>query len=338
MRCIVFILKFRTRRRGTETQIHVIPLFDTNIFVHLVEGRISPGDWRRVIRLRPARGWPASAITVLELLVGIHGVAPEDFDQAKKQLRHVWELSRGRVLDEPRVLLCRDLFHANFPYEPISAGALSKLTNVVCLADTLDDLREARVSYKSCIYHAKRKAGVDTRLISDLMIGPKRDWIRQITSLLTDIYPEWRTYSEKTQFHIPPDLRRRLEPSDVWLRTRHKFSESILEWLRIDGSNFNPAEFAMKIDAVISFTIWVLQESLLRKYAFENHESDIYDQFQLHYLANENYVFVTNDKKLRGRTASSAQAGRILSFDQFLRLDHTLLYKAHSPAKPLVSR
>ncbi len=272
-----------------------------------------------MLRYRPAKGWPLSAITVLELLVGVHRVAPEKFGQAKRQVVLARELSKGRVLDEPRVLLCQHVLHKPFPLDPISKNALSKLMEITCLANSKAEILERRVQYKRSMYQGRRLAGIDTTLIGNVMAGPKQDWVKQIETLLTEIYPNWREHLEKTGLRLPEELRRRLESSEVWELSRLKFSESILAWLRADADHPTPSELADKIDAVFRFTFWVLRECLLRKYAYKKHESDIYDQFQLHYLADQRYVLVSDDPDLWKRTAGSSQADRILCFDKFLK-------------------
>jgi hypothetical protein len=296
-----------------------IPLFDTNIFSDLQEGKISAEDWQHILRLRPRKGWPLSAITVLELLVGVHRVAPEKFGQSKKQLDFARELSKGRVLDEPRVLLCENILHRSFPFQPISKSGLTKLMEITCLANSKADILQGRVEYKRSIYRGKRSAGIDTALISDLMAGPKEDWVKQIETQLFEIYPNWREHLTQTGLRLPAQLRNRLESPEVWELSREKFSESMLSWLGGDAGGPRPSEFADRIDAVLRFTFWVMRESLLRRYSYEKHESDIYDQIQLHYLANEKYIFVTNDQKLRNRLAGSSQANRILCFNHFLK-------------------
>ncbi len=296
-----------------------IPLFDTNIFGDRREEKISESDWQRLLRGRPRRGWPLSAITVLELLVGVHRIAPEKFGQVKRQVAFAWELSKGRVLEEPRVLLCEQVLHRPFPFDPIPTGVLVKLMEITCRANSKGELLEGRVQYKRLIYKGKRLAGMDPTVIESLMAGPKEQWTKQIETALTEVYPGWREYFQRTGLRLPEQIRARLESSSVWDLSRLKFSESILAWLGANAASPSPAEFADKIDAVLRFTFSVLRECLLGRYAYDRRESDIYDQFQLHYLAHKTYVFVTNDQKLRNRTAESTQADRILSFGQFLK-------------------
>jgi hypothetical protein len=69
---------------------------------------------------------------------------------------------------------------------------------------------------------------------------------------------------------------------------------------------------------VLEFTVFVAREFLLRNYSPEKHQSDVFDQFQLQYLAFDRFVIVSGDPDLSTRTRNSPQAARIMSFDQFL--------------------
>ena len=51
---------------------------------------------------------------------------------------------------------------------------------------------------------------------------------------------------------------------------------------------------------------------LLRKYAFPKRDSDIYDLFQLHYLACEQFVFVTRDGTLMSKVQQKYAADLLL--------------------------
>jgi hypothetical protein len=69
---------------------------------------------------------------------------------------------------------------------------------------------------------------------------------------------------------------------------------------------------------LLEFTIFVAREFLTRNYSLEKHESDVYDQFQLHYLAIDRFVIVSGDSDLSKRASRSCQAERIMSFGKFL--------------------
>ena len=112
---------------------------------------------------------------------------------------------------------------------------------------------------------------------------------------------------------------RNLNLNQAWDAKKAKWTETKLKRLKATTSPELVAETAKGLDAVLELSIFVSRELLLRKYNVEKHDSDVYDQFQLHYLAVDRFVIVTEDENLRMRTVRSSQAGRIQSFDQFLQ-------------------
>jgi len=94
----------------------------------------------------------------------------------------------------------------------------------------------------------------------------------------------------------------------------------MLMWLKADCGPDSVAQFTKKIDAVIEFSIFVASEFLASNYRLEKHWSDVYDQFQLHYLAIEGAVIVTADSDLLTRARHSAQANQIVSFGDFVKM------------------
>jgi hypothetical protein len=55
----------------------LIPIFDTNVVGKVQDGLISRSDWQFLLLHRPGHGWPLSAVTALERLVGTHDVPSE---------------------------------------------------------------------------------------------------------------------------------------------------------------------------------------------------------------------------------------------------------------------
>jgi hypothetical protein len=120
---------------------------------------------------------------------------------------------------------------------------------------------------------------------------------------------------------LPDELRKDL---DVRLRLdsdaqRMKFAESFVRSLGGSTEPASVAEMTNRLSAALAFTFYVLREFLLRQYKLENHESDVYDQFQLRYLTLDRFVIVSEDSDLTKRTTRSSQANRILPFETFLR-------------------
>jgi hypothetical protein len=293
-----------------------IPIFDTNVFGDVQRGLLSQADWKYLLRRRPGRGWPISQVTALELLVGVHFARPDDFPRVKQRIGLAYNLSNGRVLNDPRFLICKDVLHIPFPPDelPPAAPVISTYMDVVRRATTLDQLLNRRVPYKG------KTAGINsTSVLADLMAGPKKSWIAEVERMADEIYPDWQDHFQKTGRRLPPEMRRNVEPRSTWESQRPAFIKALLDWLGESPGAELVAEMSIKLDAVLEFTIFVAREFLLRNYSLEKHHSDVFDQFQLQYLAMDKFVVVSNDPDLSKRTANSTQADRIMTFGQFVQ-------------------
>ncbi len=101
---------------------------------------------------------------------------------------------------------------------------------------------------------------------------------------------------------------------------RSNFIETLLGWLHASTDPEVVAELSTRLDAVLEFTTFVSREFLLRNYNPDKHDSDVFDMFQLQYLAMGRFVIVSEDSGLVNRTSQSCQAERIMSFQAFLRM------------------
>jgi hypothetical protein len=181
-------------------------------------------------------------------------------------------------------------------------------------AITLDQLLNGRVPYRGKLRGIK-----GTKVLADLMAGPKTAWTAAVEAMADERFPAWRDHFRKTGRRMPLEMRKDMEPRSAWAAQRPLFIKGLLEWL---GSSSGPdiiTEISNRLDAVLEFTIFVTREFLLRNYSPEKHESDVFDQFQLQYLAMDKFVIVSGDPDLSTRTKLSSQASRIMSFDEFLR-------------------
>jgi hypothetical protein len=155
--------------------------------------------------------------------------------------------------------------------------------------------------------------------IDQVISGPKKEWIEAIEKIATDTYPVWRELFQREGRRLPPEMCRELESPSALAEQKRSLTEYFLRWL---GTSGDPAavDFAMKkLDASLEFANFVLREFLTSNYSVEKHASDVYDQFQLRYLAVDRFIIVTNDSDLTKRTVRSSRANRILTFEQFLR-------------------
>jgi hypothetical protein len=137
-----------------------IPIFDTNIFGHVQDGSISQKDWRYLLRHRPGRGWPLSAVTALELLAGFQEVHPERFQQ-KAQVELAYQLSKGRILEEPRFLLCEEVLRVPFPPElaRLPVDVIADHITVVRFAKAREDIPAGRVLVKGLLTKGQGQLG-----------------------------------------------------------------------------------------------------------------------------------------------------------------------------------
>ena len=104
----------------------------------------------------------------------------------------------------------------------------------------------------------------------------------------------------------------------AWEAQRGVFGKAFLGWVNAANDSESVTEITDRLSAAIEFTMFVAREFLINNYSVEKHESDVYDQFQLHYLAIDRFVMASGDPDLSKRTSRSPQAARILSFQQFL--------------------
>jgi hypothetical protein len=147
------------------------PIFDTNVFGDVQRATISQADWKYLLRHRPGRGWPLSQVTALELLVGVHFAGPGNFDDVRHRIELAYNLSNGRILNDPRFLLCEEVLRIPFPPDqlPPAAPVISNYMDVVRRAATLDQLLSGRVRCRGKLMGIR-----STSVLADLMAGPKR--------------------------------------------------------------------------------------------------------------------------------------------------------------------
>jgi len=292
-----------------------IPIFDTNIFGDVRRGDIAQTDWQYLLRRRPRYGWKLSNITALELLAGVDATPPRDFPDAKARIASAYNPCMGHILEDPRHLLCQEVLHIPFPADqlPPSSSVISNYMDVIRRANYLDQLLKTGLQYKG------GKARLDTTsILTEIMAWPKLNWAATMERTAEQIHPSWREQFEQSQRRLPPEKRKELGPS--WqARQRPLFIKALLEWLGAGAAPDVMADFCTRLDAVLEFTIFVTREFLLQpNYSLDNHQSDIFDMFQLQYLALDRFVIVTNDPDLSTRTRHSSQAARIKSFSDFL--------------------
>jgi len=294
--------------------MRLIPIFDTNIFGNLQRGSISQDDWRRVCQKAPGRGWPLSSVTGLELLAALDAAPAADFLDVKQRISAAYSMCRGRILEDPRMLLCKEILRIPFPADQIAPAGniIKRQMDVVRRSNSLEQLLKG-IPYK--LRHVKMNA---TSAITQVMAGPKKDWKTSVEKMADEYYPAWREHFKNTGKRIPPDKKRELKPRLTWKPQYAESIKNLIQWLHADETPVLVDELCKRFDAVLEFTIFVAREFLIGNYSLEEHHSDVFDMYQLQYLAMDRFVIVTTDPDLVHRTHHSHQASRILTFDQFI--------------------
>jgi len=292
--------------------VRLKPIFDTNIFGD-VGGRISEKDWRFLVRHSPHYGWPLSDVTAWELLVGVNVVKPRDFPSVRQRIGLAYDLSKGRVLQDPRVLMCRELLRIPPPTWPRPLETSMEL-DVIRRADSLEQLLSRAVPYKG-----KLIGLISPTSYLNEATAYKQRWLAQARGMATAVYPGWEDLFQKTGKRVPLELRKEYEQRTYWERQRVVFSKGML---RLIGAPITPelvAEFSTRLDAAIEFSIFVVRQFMFHNYSIDKHLSDAFDQLQLFYLAVDRFIIISSDPDILLRTRQSQQAARIMSFDKFLQ-------------------
>ena len=181
------------------------PIFDTNVFGDVQRGLISKTDWTYLLRHRPRFGWPLSSVTALELLVGVDAARPRDFLHVRERIGLAYDLSRGRILEDPRFLLCNEILRIPVPTDqvPPFSGTVSRYMDVVRRAGFVRTTSQYRRAYKG------RKARLDTTaVLTEVMAGPKKAWIGAVERMADETYPAWRDVARRTGKRLPPESGR----------------------------------------------------------------------------------------------------------------------------------
>jgi hypothetical protein len=242
------------------------------------------------------------------------------FEPFKEQINLAFALCRGRVLEDPRRLICSEILHITPPEDFVTFGTtIQRYMDVARRADSKDDVLKNNVRYKQTLTQGRGRAGFPPSVVTELVAGPKREWRATVESMADQAYPEWRAHFDTTGQRLPTSLRKTLIPRHAWAAEREKFIHSFLSWVGASPDPQSIAETQQRLDAVVEFTAFVAREFLISNYSLETNASDVYDQFQLFHLAMDRFIIVTADRDLPSRTEHSTQADRIMSFDQFLQ-------------------
>jgi len=232
------------------------PIFDTNVFGHVQSGLIPQSDWLFLLQHRPRRGWPLSVVTVLELLAGLDRIPSEKFPDLRAQVNLACDLSRGRVLEDPMPMLCREVLQIPFPdrLRAPSSSTLNRYMEVVRRAKTLTQLQMG-VPFKGLHAVLRKKSAVN-----DVVADIKKQWVNALEELATAKNPAWRDLFREQGKRLPPVMRRKIEPLSAWKAEGRALIERLLTNLLDTKPESALVDVMMnKFSAVLEFTTFVLR-------------------------------------------------------------------------------
>jgi len=115
-----------------------------------------------------------------------------------------------------------------------------------------------------------------------------------------------------TRFNCSRNRRGDVDRSQPGAPARHARGRGFKSRRSRQFPSLDPSVDARFSPKCVPVAISIMKVVLLRKYAFPKRDSDIYDLFQLHYLACEQFVFVTRDGTLMSKVQQKYAADLLL--------------------------
>ena len=290
--------------------MHLIPIFDTSVFIDVSKGIISRADWRRVKKLLPKHGCPISFISLQELLIGLHTCSPEYFQEKKRAVEEARVISRQRVLDQPQTFLIRHTIQPEFRGIGLRSSQMKDWLEVACRAKDQRQLSEG-IKYKGLFF------GMDLAVLQKTRFDAGQSQIGILERVLNELHPDWRNLRKETHRSLPQELHDEIQrvDSQVW---RRESAQALIHAAGVTQDESAICSVIAGADATLIFTASLIRDVLLTDYRFESNSNNLFDGLQLYYLADKRFCFVTQDTKLIGRVQQSTQANRVLTVESFL--------------------
>lgn len=178
-------------------------------------------------------------VSGLELLAGFDNALSEKLPEAKTQIELAFQLSKGRILEDPTFLLCEEVLRVPFPakLERPRPEVIADYMHVVCCADSLEQIRAGRVPVSKLRTKGGGQAGfagLTSAVVKELLAGPKSEWVKGCETFVGEIYPEWRDHLKRTGKRLLNQKREELKSRDAWDAEKAKWTETKLKMARGD--------------------------------------------------------------------------------------------------------
>lgn len=302
---------------------------DTQVYSYLADGRVDTNKWKRALRSRKSI-CVLSAITLLELLDGlVKAPSHIEFKKQQQALGLVWEFGgrdAQRVLMFPGSFARKNAFRVEGTMGRFTPNDFRKWLYIAIMAWDKDQLVRGEVETSSS---QTRTFGLDPAVISGQLTQGRQIYVEQLSQFATQLKPDyWELRKTGQQIELTPAELRALDTYLNGAAVRKGFVDGLRKNLGLSAladERIPPVdEIIDSLDAVFTFRCFMFRQVLTSNYRFEMDASAYYDMQQLFYLCDPDFVFVTDDRRLRHAITKSKQVDRVMGTDEFASVLSTL--------------
>jgi hypothetical protein len=269
---------------------------DTQILIDVGRGTIAPDDWSRVVLyLRDGTRYSISPLTLGELISGLVNGEEEHFERNRRPLRIALSPdANAEVFDFLPYFLAGQLGvdFARPPHlEDDFLGSIGLILEAPSRAACLEGFRRPQSPGQTAKVRIDRLAREHADTLGkyfEFMARRREDILAQRHGL--------------GPFQVAPD---------AW-------ASFILGSYGVAAMEHDCSEAAERLSAAYEFEMHINTLMKSETFSVEKNRGDLVDGQQLFYLFDSSTVFVTNDSRIKLRTARSPQSHRIKTFSDLL--------------------
>ena len=239
-------------------------------------------------------------------------------------LRQAWEIGRKNTLEVPGRFVVEKVLRIQDRKWKFSAKNYRKWHRTARLAKSMSQLLNVQVDLPSRKTRTE-SYGLSRSIIESQYSEVCASYVEQTRSYLSELKPSWEEERKRGKHTLLSDQEKEhLKKVMNGESLKEGFFDGVVKSFGVSREQALHAvsvrEFVSCLDAVFCHRKHVLWQVLTTQYNFEKDSNAIYDLQQLYYLSDPNYSFVTEDRRLRKAIEKSAQAERVLSLDDLIRL------------------
>jgi hypothetical protein len=262
---------------------------DTSVCIGVSRGKIRADEWQRVSKeaQKQYRYW-ISPLTAYELVAGLATGEDKYYLQNRRAIEVLYASGQGRFLPQLREFMPKVLFGETAVIPSAAKPDLDVWVRAVLRAPNRQTLESG--SMRMQIKGKWRSFGLDLDDVNKQMRDIQKGYTSHFGTFRREKVPE-------------------LTPQ-VW-------ASMILTSLAKPETPDNERLVLERLDAAYRFDRVLFDFSVDPNYDFSKHGPEIVDAQQLYYLCDPEMFFVTSEKKLVNKLASSPQISQILTYEQF---------------------